>query len=76
MLIARRVRALLDEGLLVQDGKVTRPVEPCDVAVLSRTWASLVEDGAALATVVVSVVEAGAPPQETVDEQTVPPPRR
>ena len=49
--VARRVRALLDEGRVVFDpaAGVERPLRPGDVAVLTRGWAALPRFGLALA---------------------------
>ncbi|PYE53856.1 UvrD-helicase domain-containing protein [Deinococcus yavapaiensis] len=59
-LVARRVSALLDEGLLVEDRDGPREARPGDVAVLTRTWAALPAIGAALAAHGVPVVAAGS----------------
>ena len=61
VLVARLVRQMLDEGLLVpdQDERALRSIEPGDVAVLSCTWAPLEIYGEAFATAHIPVVHAG-----------------
>ena len=59
--IARLLREMLDQGLLVGDGSTgaSRPIRPGDVAVLSRVWAPLEAYGDALAAAGIPSVHAG-----------------
>ena len=40
---ARRIRALLEDGTLVRDGELTRPVEPRDIVILLRSPKNVAE---------------------------------
>lgn len=60
-LIARLLKEMLEEGLLVHDGSsdTLRPVHPGDIAILSRVWDPLDIYGEALAATGIPAVHAG-----------------
>jgi ATP-dependent helicase/nuclease subunit A len=58
--IARRIKEMLDPGLPIHDGRGgSRPVEPRDIAILSRTWGPLDIYADALAAAGVPAVHSG-----------------